>query len=82
MKLLRLAALVAAALTCVLSVSAYRRSVADRVPFGDALIATVGEWSGPALRERARVAALNGLHAAELRAEAADRELADAALVR
>jgi len=72
----------AAALTCVLAVGAYRRSVADGMPFGEALTATVGEWSGPALRERARVAALNGLRAAELRAEAADRELADAALAR
>jgi hypothetical protein len=81
-KLLRLAALAATALTCVMAVGAYRRSVADGVSFGDALSALVGEWSGPALRERARVAALNGLRAAEMRSEAADRELTDAARTR
>lgn len=82
MKLLRLAVQVVAVLTFVAAVVVYRRSVADGVPFGAALTATAGEWSGPALRERARVAALNGLRAAESRAEAAERDLADAALAR
>jgi len=79
-KLVRLLVLVAAALATVMVVVAYRRGVSSGEPFAAELRSVAGEWSCPALRERARKAMLDGLNAAELRAVAADRELAVAAL--
>jgi hypothetical protein len=78
-KLLRFLALVAAALTVAVAVTALRRSGQSGQPFGTELRAVAAEWACPELYERARRAAVDGLRAAELRAEAADRELAAAA---
>jgi hypothetical protein len=75
-RLLRFLVVAAAALTAAVALAAYRRSTGGGEPFGAELRAVAGDWSCPALRERARRAALDGLHAAELRGEAADRELA------
>jgi hypothetical protein len=74
-RLLRLLFVATAALTAAVALAAYRRSAGGGGPFGAELRAVAGEWSCPSLRERARRAALDGLHAAELRADAADREL-------
>lgn len=82
MRLIRCLFLLTAVLTSALALAAYRRSAGDNEPFGVALRSVAGEWSCPSLRRRVRQAALDGLHAAELRAAAADRDLADAAPAR
>jgi hypothetical protein len=75
-KLLRLLVLIGTLLSATMAAVAYWRSGRSGEPFGACLRDVAGEWSLPSVRERARLAAVDGLRAMALRETAAERDLA------